>query len=326
MYFETTTGPAVPAYDELPTDGAGRPCGWHVFGADDQVGRVNLQTPARIVAAAGLVRKGAVFPVNTAPDVIDPPLFMRESLIHEVSAGTDGTTLDDRIDRFYPQAGAQWDSLSHVAFGADAFYNGHTLDGVLGGALGIEVWARRGIAGRAVLLDAESAMRAIDPNYCAGSRTPIGVADLDRALAATRVRLVAGDIVLLYTGFLDWYVAQSDQLKRDWAADPQRVESAGLEDSEDVARWLWDHGVVGIAADNPGLEAWRPEFERGNGMMRWLHPTLIGSFGMAVGELWNLGPVTRDCRSDGVWEMFLASAPLDIPGGVGTTANTLLLK
>lgn len=319
-------GVEMPSYDELPLNGAGRRLGWRVFGADDQVGRINLQTPARTVAAARLIRKGALFPVNTAPARIDPPLFLREPIKHEVSTLANGVSLDDKLDNFYPQAGAQWDSLSHVALGADEFYNGNSLADALGGKLGIDAWARRGIAGRAVLLDLESALRTVDPDYSPGTRTPIGVPILERALAATGVRLEAGDVVLLYTGFLDWYSSQSRELKEDWAARPQAIESAGLEDSEDVARWLWDHGMAGIAADNPGLEAWRPEFERGGEGLQWLHSTVIGSFGMAVGELWDLGALVRDCRADGVWEMFLASAPLNIPGGCGSTANALLIK
>lgn len=326
MHSPANDALAVPSYDELPDNAVGGKLGWHVFGVDDQVGRINLQTPVRTVSAARLIRKGAVFAVNTPPTLIDPPLFLRQPLEHSVTTTAHGTALDDRLDSFYPQAGAQWDSLSHVAHGADAFYNGCTLDDALRGKLGIDVWARRGIAGRAVLLDLESTLQEADPQYCPGVRTPIGVAMLDRAVAATGVQIEPGDVVLLYTGFLDWYTAQSRSLKVDWAARPQLVESAGLEDSTDVARWLWDHGVAGIAADNPGLEAWRPAFEEGPAAVQWLHSTIIGSFGMAVGEFWNLGELVRDCRADGVWEMFLASAPLNIPGGAGSTANALLIK
>jgi hypothetical protein len=41
---------------------------------DDQVGLVNLMTPERVVAAAALVRKGAVFSLNAPLDAFDPPI------------------------------------------------------------------------------------------------------------------------------------------------------------------------------------------------------------------------------------------------------------
>src|SRR5690606_12673802 len=63
---------------------------------------------------------------------------------------------DDWYDNFYPQASSQWDGLTHVGVGDGRFYNGATQDQVTGRPgtrNGIEHWARRGIAGRCVLLD-----------------------------------------------------------------------------------------------------------------------------------------------------------------------------
>ena len=53
---------------------------------------------------------------------------------------------------------------------------------------------------------------------------------------------------------------------------------------------------------------------------------LIGQFGMALGELWWLADLARDCAADGVYEMFLASAPLNAPGGIGSPANAVAIK
>src|SRR5262245_42242898 len=59
------TGPRMPSYDELPVR-AGAPAGaaWGVFGADDEVGTINLLTAARVREAARLVRNGTVFALN----------------------------------------------------------------------------------------------------------------------------------------------------------------------------------------------------------------------------------------------------------------------
>jgi hypothetical protein len=53
---------------------------------------------------------------------------------------------------------------------------------------------------------------------------------------------------------------------------------------------------------------------------------LIGQFGMALGELWWLRDLAGDCAADGIYEMFLVSAPLNAPGGIGSPANAVAIK
>ena len=47
---------------------------------------------------------------------------------------------------------------------------------------------------------------------------------------------------------------------------------------------------------------------------------------MALGELWHLDDLAADCDQDGVCEFFLASAPLNVRGGIGSPPNALALK
>ena len=58
----------------------------------------------------------------------------------------------------------------------------------------------------------------------------------------------------------------------------------------------------------------------------FLHHTLICLFGMPLGELSWLADLTDDCRSDARYTMFLASAPLNVPGGVSSPANAVAFK
>jgi kynurenine formamidase len=97
----------------------------------------------------------------------------------------------------------------------------------------------------------------------------------------------------------------------------------GLESDESVAAWLWDHGVAAVAADNIGVEAL--PFSR-TSVETWLHYRLIAMLGMALGELWDLDALTRDCRDDGRWEGLLVASPLHAPGGSGSPANAMALK
>ena len=81
--------------------------------------------------------------------------------------------------------------------------------------------------------------------------------------------------------------------------------------------------MAAVAADNPALEAMPFSRESVDG---WLHYRLIPMLGIAVGELWQLDPLADDCARDGVWEGMLTSAPLRVPGGIGSPANALALK
>jgi hypothetical protein len=53
----------------------------------------------------------------------------------------------------------------------------------------------------------------------------------------------------------------------------------------------------------------------------FLHYRLIPLLGMPVGEFWALGELSRACRQAGQYQFMLSSAPLYLPGGVGSPAN-----
>ena len=81
-----------------------------------------------------------------------PPMFRRGSPRHTVIVSPSGSGHDDVIDNFYPQASSQWDSLAHVGFDKDVFYNGATAEDIqIRHRNTIGHWASRGIVGRAVL-------------------------------------------------------------------------------------------------------------------------------------------------------------------------------
>jgi hypothetical protein len=78
-----------------------------------------------------------------------------------------------------------------------------------------------------------------------------------------------------------------------------------------------------VASDTFAVEAFPPDRERPTG---FIHRILIGQFGMALGELWWTEDLAADCAADGVYEMFFTSAPLNSPGGIGSTPNALAIK
>lgn len=315
----------LPRYDDLPAAPDGGRSGWGVFGPDDSVGLCNLQGPDQVVAAAALVRRGAVFPLDAPLDAFSPPLATgrgspRHTVLHR--PGTAG--FDDLLDNFYLQASSQWDSLAHVGYAPDAFYNGATEDDILAGRRNtIEHWARRGIVGRAVLLDLVRARADAGRPYHPGEPVAFGVEDLELARARAGVELRPGDIILLHTGFAQWYQEQPDDVKLSL---PRHLTTAGVDRTEDVARYLWDTHASAIAADNFAVEVWPPDRSPDAGPFGFLHRMLIGQFGMALGELWWLKDLADDCDADGVSEAFLVSAPLHHVGGIGSPPNAIAIK
>jgi kynurenine formamidase len=226
---------------------------------------------------------------------------------------------DDYLDNFWPQASSQWDSLRHIRHPEHGWYNGVGDEEIVagGGKLGIENMARRGIAGRGVLLDVA--------RYREGRGRLI---DCEAADAITREELMdcargqgvndePGDVLLIRTGWLTWYFQQPTEV-RERISDRANLTAPGLGQPEEMAEYLWNLRLAAVAADNPALEVWPPS--------DFMHWRLIPLLGMPIGELWWLDDLAADCAEDGVYEFFFTSAPLNVPGGVGSPPNALAIK
>ncbi len=313
----------LPRYDQLPVrEGAPVGSAWGVFGDHDELGTINLLTAARVRAAAESIRSGKVFALNLPIDIPNPPLFTRQPHRHTVIKfpGAD-FVLDDYLDNFYPQASSQWDALCHVMHPTLGAYNGipaNEMTGRGGRRLGIDNLARRGIAGRGVLADVgrfyERSGKSL--NYTAAVSIPLE--DLEATLALQKTTLHSGDVLLIRIGWTQFYYGASAELKDELARE---TVVPGIEGSKRMAEWIWNHHLAAIASDSPALEALpKPGGEE------FLHFHMLAFFGMPIGEMWNLEELAQDCAADKRYEFFLTSAPLNIPGGVGSPPNALAIK
>lgn len=310
-----------PAYRDLPV-APEHPAGsaWGVFGAEDNIGTLNLLTPERIAAAATTVRSGRVFSLNWELDRPGPAALGRGSAEHVLLRQDTG--FDDRYDNFHPQASSQWDALRHVRHPEHGFYNGQHGEGTSGCRLGIDAWARRGIAGRFLLADvAAHRARHGRPLDCA-QREDVTIDEVADVLRAQGVAPRPGDILLLRFGWTAWYETLGDTERRALAGQPM-FPAPGLRAEERTAQWLWDQRIAAVAADCPAVEAMPFDKEHPDG---FLHYRLIPLLGMALGELFQLEGLAADCAEDGRYEGLFTAAPLNMPGGAGSTANALALK
>ena len=315
----------LPRYHDLPIDPAQPPySAWGVFGKDDALGTINLLTPERVAAASGLVRKGAVFSLNWAMEMPNPPILGRTAMRHHTIDLNPGT--DDYYDNYYPQSSTQWDALCHMPHPEYGYYNGvqrSEITGEPGSRNGIEQWARRGIVGRFVLADLARYLRGqgrpIDP----AERVPVDVDTIQAALDSQGVKLAIGDILLLRFGWIAWYEQTSEAVRQRLASPPALdIKTPGLPAADRTLEWLWDSHVAAVAADVPGLEV-LPYVSTVEG---FLHYRIISMLGLAVGEMFALDALAEDCAGDGVYEGLFTAAPLNKTGGSGSPGNALAIK
>jgi kynurenine formamidase len=320
----------VPRYRELPQASGGGRSAWGLYGSDDSVGRINLLTSERVLDSVQLVRRGATFALNAAVDEFDPPLDSTRSAARhrylEVGGDQGVEDLDDALDDYFPQISSQWDSLAHVAATPGVFYNNASLQDVMTrGANTIDHWATRGIVGRAILLDVRrvASQRSGGEIDTSHGSISLSVEDLEAAREQAGVSFSTGCVVLLRTGFIEWYRQQDlptrEALNRD-------LHAPGIEHTEAMASYLWDSGVAAIASDTFATEVWPPDWSETARPFGFLHRVLIGQLGMAIGELWDLDALAQDCQMDGVYEFLLVSAPLNVRRGIASPANAIALK
>ncbi len=331
----------VPSYDELLTPRERRAPGaaWHVFGAGDQLGTLNFLTRERVARAATLVRTGKVINLDYPVNAFEPyPSGTRHRARHHLFANNEFHR-DDYLDGLYLQGTSQLDSLRHIGHPHYGFYGGLAPSQVTSETelLGIHHFAQHGIVGRGILLDVA--------RYLADRGAPLSLYRNDRIITETLdatarqqdVQVMPGDMVLIRTGWAGQYLALNQA---------QRVEynknrtCAGLAQERQTVRWLWDHQVAVVAADNLGVEesprhgGIDDDFElpgqakpdRGvdhNGM---LHRPLIPLLGMPMGELWALDDLAADCADDHVYEFMVVCKPLNVIGGAGSPANATAIK
>jgi kynurenine formamidase len=305
---------------------------WGRWGPDDVLGTLNYLDDAKRLEGAALIRRGASFSL-AQPFGADGPQKgwrRRTNPVHTMlDTGLDaergqgfphgGGGADDVI--FMPlQASTQWDGLGHI-FDHGFAWNGRRAGDVVtsqGDAVtGIETAAAQ-IAGRGVLLDVGRALGT-------DGELPDGFGITAEHLAATiaaqgaSAQVGRGDLLLVRTGQLT-RARREIAAGRGWG-DYAGGDAPGL--SFTSAEWLHGSQIAGIATDTWGFEVRPNEFDNS---FQPLHQVVIPNIGLFVGEMWDLDELATDCAGDGVWDFFLAAAPLPVTGAVGAPVNPIAVK
>jgi hypothetical protein len=313
---------------------------WGLFGDADELGMINLLTPQRVLSGMRCVRRGAVFNLDLPLDAFDPPISYRQPPRHTMLQKIPHHW-DDYVDGLWLQGSSQIDGLRHYMHSDHGYYNDHEAAAIREGSpvLGINRWSEHGIVGRGVLLDLARHRASAGTPIDYRRRAAFSADDLDATAAAQGVTLEPGDIIVLRTGWVRFVLEEMTPAER--TAFRENVDAKlcpGIEQDEATLRWIWEHQVPVLAADNLGVEAlptsrqspFLTSEERAWSDRPWnagmFHNALIPLLGMALGELWNLEALAADCAADGVWEFLVVAKPLNLTGGVGSPPNALAIK
>ncbi|MFE6361090.1 cyclase family protein [Streptomyces sp. NPDC057806] len=283
---------------------------WGRWGADDEIGTLNLITDEVVREAAAGVRAGRRIPLalplrqdgvqtGMIPGRVNPLHAMVQ--INQEIFGPGTVACSDDAVTMGLQAGTHWDALPHVSH-SGRLYNGRPAGTVTahGGAGFAGMATARHIVSRGVLLDVARA-RGVERLDGAHAVTP---EDLEAAeeLAGTRVR--AGDIVLVRTGQMGLYLAGD----RHGYAHP----SPGL--SIRTPEWFHARDAAAVANDTLTFEIFPPEIED-----LWLavHALHLVEMGMPQGQNWNLEKLSTACGQEERYAFLLAATPEPFVGATG---------
>jgi kynurenine formamidase len=279
---------------------------WGRWGKDDQLGTLNLITPAKRKAAAALVREG--HSVSLARDLDTAQAADNSSpFASKMSPPVDNQfNMDEFRIFFHGMAHTHLDALSHV------FYEGKMYNGYPESAVkpeGTEALAVNALAGgvftRGVLIDIPRLKNVpyLDTNAV------ITPEDLDAWEKQSGVRVESGDVVLIRTGR---WARRAD--KGAWNIGSN---SAGL--SMHCARWLKSRNIAMLGGDGSSDAA--PS--RVPGVSFPVHQLLMVAMGTPMLDQCDFEELAKACAARKRWSFLFTFAPLRVKGGTGSPVNPI---
>jgi kynurenine formamidase len=277
---------------------------WGRWGKDDQIGALNLITPAKRKQAAGLVKEG--FSVSMAGDA-DTVKAVDNPNPYELRMLTIGS--DQIAVNYHGIAHTHLDSLAHINDNG-VFFNGYKPDAetVLkqGHAKNSIHNVKNGIFTRGVLIDIPrlKGVPYLEPG------TPIYVEDLEAWEKKAGVKVSAGDALFVRTGVWARRKAVGPWLR----GRAEGGKSAGLDPS--VIPWLKKRDIAILGSDHPQYVS--PSSLRGA-----VHDFALLYLGIHLFDNCDLEALADAAAVRNRWDFLLTAAPLPMVGGTGSPVNPI---
>ena len=270
---------------------------WGRWGDDDQVGAINLITPEKRAAAAGLVRTGRTVSLSR---VFEPPQhFMQKS-----SLGSGGGYVMDYLGFIYHGSTVTHvDALCHI-WDDDGIWQGRDPDVEIttqGAHFGdITHWSG-GIITKGVLIDVPR--HRGEPHVSIDE--PVRGEEMEAIARAQGASVEPGDALLVHSGW-GAYMASGDDGSRG---------RPGLHPS--CAEFIRDHDVA--------LLGWDLMDARAASDLPWPVHGVLFNFGVALLDNALLEPVAAACAEEGRWEFMFQALPLRVARGTGSPVNPIAM-
>jgi kynurenine formamidase len=277
---------------------------WGRWGKDDEIGALNLITPAKRKQAAALVREGVSVSLSRDADQkkdVDNP-----SPYERTMTGIGGDTLNIR---FHGYAHTHLDSLAHVYDGGKG-YNGYTPDESRvmkeGGHAKNSVYGvHTGIFTRGILMDIPrlKGVPYLEPG------THIYPEDLEAWEKRAGVKVSAGDALFIRTG----------RWTRREKQGPWEITKnmAGLDAS--CLPWLKQRDIALLSGESPQDAV--PVLGDLTGLP--VHNFVLIYLGVQLIDNASLDAVAEAAAARNRWEFLFTTAPLALRGGTGSPVNPI---
>ena len=306
-----TIGFSVPAASQQPVTRAQferwktELSNWGRWGKDDQIGALNLITPAKRRQAVALVREGVSVSLSRDADTqkeIDNPDPFEHTMI---------TTGTDRMGVIpHGVAHTHLDSLAHINYDG-VFYNGYKpdADSVMknGHARNSIINLKNGIFTRGILVDLPrlKGVPYLEPG------TPVYASDIEAWEKLAGVKVSAGDALFIRTG----------RWARRLALGPFDTNRTARRSgpSASMIPWLKQRDVSLLGGDTPPSVA--PSDAEGE--TGAVHDFALVYLGVHVFDNCDLEALAEAAAARKRWEFLLTVAPLAIRGGTGSPANPI---
>ena len=284
------------------------------YGADDQIGAMNLLTPQKVLEAVRLVQRGQVYrlgvPVGRETPAY-PPRFASVTVMMPDQFGGAIVPSENKVsyadDMFtgWLGVGSQIDSFAHLGID-NTFYNGNKAQDFMHttGVTKLGVETIPPTVTRGVLVDMTRARNK--PMLDEGEI--ITADDLRKAMQDQGVEVRQGDVVLIHTGWVDL-------LERD----PARFGKGEPGIDNGAAEFLAGLGVVAVGADTWGVEA--VPFKNPNRVWEG-HQTLLAKNGIHILEVMDTRALARDQAKE---FLFVLGQPL-LKGAVQSIINPVAIR
>jgi kynurenine formamidase len=286
---------------------------WGRWGKDDEKGTLNLLTPDRRRRALSTAREGTSVSLShnyieeSAEDTSSP--FVRQ-MVNINRPGPFVQFVGDRYTvQYHGGSHTHLDALCHDSY-LGKIYNGFpgsTITQQAGCTKNGITNLKQGIVAHGLLIDIArlKGVPYLEPG------TPIFIEDIEAWERQAKIKVAAGDFLVLRTGRWSRRAA-----KGAWATD---TSTAGLHAS--VIPWLKERDVAFLGSDSAS-----DVLPSGvDGVIQPIHQFTLVALGMPLFDNLDLEAVAEEAAKRARWEFLIIASPLAVNNGTGSPLNPLAI-